>query len=154
MASRKDPPVAKEVVKEAATALKKRNLVWGFRSEVVRESGVQMLSVRNTTGIAVELAQPLPGRWSLHFNWLFQPIPPAGEYELLRSSFGLNVSGLAQPPAATLTSFVRYDVDNGRSGPYGPLGRHINVWQPISVDDNVHFRFLGPKRRFGLWKMS
>jgi hypothetical protein len=144
MASRKDPPVAKAVIREAATALRKRNLVWGFRWYVLPEDGIRMLSVRNITGIPVQLAKPLPGRWSLHFNWLFQPIPPAGEYELLRSSFGLNVSGLVQPPAETPTNFVRYDVDNGRTGPYGQLGRHINVWQPMTVDDNVHYPVPGP----------
>lgn len=143
MASGKDPPIAKAVIKEAVAALKQRNLVYGFRSVTVRESGVPLLAVRNTTGIPVTLARPLPGRWSVYFNWLFLPIPPDGKYELLRSSFGLNVTGLVGPAAQQNTTFVRYDVANDRAGPEGTLGCHINVWQPSPIDDNVHFPVPG-----------
>jgi hypothetical protein len=130
-------------MKEAAAALGKRDLLRGVRAVRVRENGVEMCHVHTTVRVPVKLAKPLPGRWSVHLSWLFQPIPPIGEFELLRSSFGLNVAGLTKPALANDTSLVRYDVDNVRAGSTGsPLGRHINVWQPAPIEDHVHYPAL------------
>ena len=136
--------MAKATRKEATDALATRNLDRGLRTAWVREDGVQMLVVQTTVRIPVQLARPLPGRWSIHLSWLFEPVPPDGDYHLLRSSFGLNVAGLTDPAVAEIQNLVRYDVDNARPGPDGrPLGRHINVWQPGSIEDNVHYPTLG-----------
>jgi len=143
MARQREPAVAKAVTKEANAALAHRNLRRAIRSEWVPEDGIQMLSVRTTVAIPVQLPRQLPGKWSVHLSWLFQPIPPDGEFELLRSSFGLNVAGLARPATLEVRNLVRYDVDNGRPGPGdGALGRHINVWQPPPIDDHVHYPTL------------
>lgn len=145
MAGFKDPPIAKAVKKEATEALARRNLERGLRSEWVREDGIWMLSVRTTIRIPVRLAKPLPGRWFVHLNWLFQPIPPEGTLELLRSSFGLTVAGLSNPRTDE-ACLVRYDVDNARTGiGETTLGRHINVWQPAPVESNVHYPVLSPR---------
>ena len=136
----KEPGVSKDVKKQAAKALASRNLARPLRDDWVEEEGVRMLSVKNSVAIEVKLARPLPGRWTVHLNWLFQPIPPDGELALLRASFGLNVAGLTKPPVAGTQNLVRYDIDHGRLGPDGEtLGRHINVWQPPPIDDHVHF---------------
>lgn len=145
MGGQREPAVAKEVRKEANTALAQRNLQRALRSDWIREGGVPMLSVRTTVRIPVVLARPLPGRWSVYFNWLFEPIPLGEELQLLRSSFGLNVADLASPTAQDVRNVVRYDVDNRRQGVGGSrLGRHINVWQPAPIDDNVHYPVLSP----------
>lgn len=139
-----EPAVSKEVKKQAVKALASRNLARPMRYDWVKEDGVRMLSVKNTVGIEVKLARPLPGRWTVHLNWLFEPIPPDGELALLRASFGLNVTDLTKPMVVATRNLVRYDVDNGRLGPDGmKLGRHINVWQPAPIDDHVHFPVMG-----------
>lgn len=144
MAESKEPAVAKAVKKEARKALAKRNLERGLRTDRVREDGVQMLLVQTTVRIPVTLARPLPGRWSVHLNWLFEPIPPHRDFQLLRSSFGLSVAGLTDPAVSDIQNLVRYDVDNARLGPGGiPLGRHIDVWQPNPIEDNVHYPVPG-----------
>lgn len=135
-----DPAIAKAAAKEAVAALGKHDLLRGVRLYRVREDGVEMIQVRTTVRVPITLAKAIPGRWSLHLSWLFQPIPPAGEFELLRSSFGLNVAGLTKPELTEDTSLIRYDVDNARPGPAGsPIGRHINVWQPAPINDVVHY---------------
>ena len=130
-------------MKEAVAALGKRDLLRGVRADRVRQDGVEMVHVHTTVRVPIKPAKPLPGRWSVHLSWLFQPIPPTGEFELLRSSFGLNVAGLTKPALAHGISLVRYDVDNVRAGGAGsPLGRHLNVWQPPPIEDHVHYPAL------------
>lgn len=146
----KSPPEVLQAATQARSSLQRLGLPAQqclFKPSPGREDAVPTWTIRNVNPIRPMTLRSLPGTWEIYAAWTLQPLLDSKTLALMRSSIGLNVSGLEAPALADKVCLVRYDVDTTKTvdGPDGsprPIGRHLNVLQPGPLSDKLHLPYI------------
>jgi hypothetical protein len=137
------PKEVRALVKIAKEALGAHQLRPAVVTQYVQKDTAWKISARN---IVVNLDASFPGHWRVNMGWTLVPVPPAGKSMLVTESsiglYGVKVPALGGGDKEVC--LVRYDLSLTEAGPtLEPLGAHINVHQPGSLRDKVHYKIPG-----------
>ncbi len=137
---------AEAKAREARQVLNARQLPAAVQARVADRApgGFEVWQAANANPVSLPL--DAPGEWYLGLVWQYATIPAGREQEpvLEYSSISLNVRDLGLTDQINTDCFIRYDIE--RRSVVG-VGRHssahINVLQPATLDDHVHFPVVG-----------